>query len=128
MRLISVVLISLMVVQLTPALYADARAEAQLRQIPVGRRIEIRLTNHERLLGTKGPEGEKDFAFFDEHSNERRIAFAEVARVKEWQQGSGSRKTAWIVFGVSLGVSAAIGIVMGIKFANRCQTLSCVGK
>ncbi len=127
LRVLATLMAWVMLLHIVPAAYGDGMMETRIRSFPTGTRIEVRLRDGQKVRGTKGAEGERSFLLFDDRSVERKIAYEQVARVREIQQ-TPSRKSAYILFGVTFGIAVAISIAMAVHFANQCKSLSCAGK
>ena len=68
---LSVFLALLMVARLSPAAPDTASITTQITSIPLGAQIELRLTNKQKLRGTRGALTNTGFAFAEAHSGER---------------------------------------------------------
>jgi len=100
-----------MVARLAPAAPDTASITAQITSIPLGARIELRLTNKQKLRGTRGALSTTGFAFAEAGAGERQIAFADVASVK--QTITKSHTTRSVLIGVGIGLAAA-AIVLAV--------------
>ena len=107
---LSVLLVMLMVARLAPAAPDTASIAAQITSIPLGAEIELRLTNKQKLRGTRGALSTAGFAFAEPHAAERQIAFADVASVK--QITIKSHTTRNVLIGVGIGLAAAVIVIV----------------
>jgi len=112
---LSVFLALLMVARLAPAAPDTASITAQITSIPFGAPIELRLTDKQKLRGTRGALSNTGFAFAEAHGGERQIAFADVASVK--QTTTKSHTTRNVLIGVGIGLAAAI-IFVAVLVSN----------
>jgi len=106
---LSVFLALLMVARLAPAAPDTASIATQITSIPLGAQIELRLTNKQKLRGTRGALTNTGFAFAEAHSGERQIAFADVASVKQTTTKSHTARN--VLIGVGIGLAAAVIVV-----------------
>ena len=118
---LSILLIWLMLIPLAPKLYGSPDAASQIRAIPPGAHIEVRLKSKEKMRGKCGPLTDAGFALLDEQSGEHQIAFDQVATVK--QLGPHKSHTVRNVLIVAAVGVAIFGIVLGIEL--RCGPLGC---
>jgi hypothetical protein len=114
-HMISVFLVLLMVARLAPAAPDTASITAQITSIPLGATIEVRLTDKQKLRGTRGALSTTGFALAKPNAGERQIAFADVASVK--QTTIKPHTTRNVLIGVGIGLAAAV-IVIAVLASN----------
>ena len=112
---LSVFLALLMVARLAPAAPDTASITTQITNIPLGAQIELRLTNKQKVRGTRGALSPTGFTFTEARAGERQIAFADVASVR--QITTKSHTTRNVLIGVGIGLAAA-AIVIAVLVSN----------
>ena len=115
---ISLALIFLMVTELVPDAFGADSVASRISAIPEGTKIELRLTNKQKMRGARGSVSASGFTLVDAQTGEHQIAFDDVASVKQVK----SHLTRNILIGVGIAV-AAVGITAGILF--RCGGFGC---
>jgi hypothetical protein len=117
-------LMCLIITQSVPAVYAEPDVASQIRALPSGAHIEVKLKTKEKIHGTRGPIADAGFTLLDEKSGERQIPFDQVAYVKQIGPHK-SHTTRNVLIVVAVGV-AVVGIVLGVEL--RCGPLGCNSK
>jgi hypothetical protein len=83
--------------------------QKKLSQIPVGKSIEVRLTNNEKLEGKLGGVSDEGIILKQAKGSqieERKIALTEMKSIKE---AKGRRIVIWVLVGI--GVAVGVGVV-----------------
>jgi hypothetical protein len=81
----------------------------------LGASIELRLTDKQKMRGTRGALSTTGFTFAEARAGERQIAFADVASVR--QTTTKPHTTRNVLIGVGIGLAAAV-IVIAVLVSN----------
>lgn len=103
-----------MALQLVPTAFAASSVASQISAMPPGTRIELRLKDKQKMLGTTGALSASGFAFVDQSAGEHQLAFDDVASVKRIGVKSHTTRNVLIVAGIGVAV-AAIAIIVHAK-------------
>lgn len=119
-KTLSIGLVVLMVKSLAPAAFGAEDIASQIKAIPTGARIELRLKNKQKMRGARGPVMDSGFTLVDMRTGEHQIAFDDVASVKQVTKKSHLTRNILIVVVI---VVAALGITVAV--ALRCGPFGC---
>ena len=119
-QILCVAMALLMLAHLIPAALGADSIATQIKGMPAGTAIELRLKTKQKMKGTRGAVANSGFTFVDAGAAEHQIAFDEVASVKPLTGKSHVMRN--VLIGVGIGV-AALGITLGILL--RCGPFGC---
>jgi hypothetical protein len=91
--------------------HAQTTVTAQINDLPLGAKIQVRLKTKQTLRGTRGAVSESGFALLDAQAAARQLTFDEVASVKLAPK---SHTVRYVV----LGGVIVVAVVLAIKFAR----------
>jgi hypothetical protein len=110
-KMICLILTLLMALQLIPTAFGASGVASQIAAMPVGTKIELRLKDRQKMLGTTGAVSGTGFAFIDASAGEHQIAFDDVASVKRLDKKSHVARNVLICVGIAAVVT---GIVIAV--------------
>lgn len=121
-RPIALILTLLLLTHLAPGSFAGQNIATEIKAMPVGTIIEVRLKTKQKLRGHTGAATETSFTLTDTSAVDHQLAFNDVASVKKIS-GKTSHTTRNVLIIVGVGVVLAlVGIVI---YADKCAPLGC---
>jgi hypothetical protein len=114
-RILSLALMLLMVTHLVPVAFGEDSVASRIAAMSTGAKIEVRLTNKQRMRGVRGPVSNSGFTLIDAVTGGHQIAFADVVSVKQFT--TKSHVTRNVLIGVAIGV-AALGITFAVLISK----------
>ena len=110
-KIICLTLTLLLALPLIPTASGANGVAGQIAAMPLGTKIELRLKDKQKMLGTTGAVSATGFAFIDASTGEHQIAFDEVASVKRLDKKSHVARNVLICVGIAAVVT---GIVIAV--------------
>ncbi len=106
-QMLSLVLVSLLVCQFRPAAFGAETVASQITGMPTGTKIEVLLTNKQKLRGARGDVSASGFTLLNPGAGDRQIAFSDMTSVKVIHKSHTTRDVL-IVVGIGIVVVAAV--------------------
>ena len=113
---LSLVLVWLLAMQLSPVAFGADDVTAQITGIPAGTNIQVRLKDKQTLRGTRGDVSGSGFTLVNAGGGDRQIAFGDVASVKQLNKKSHTKRNVLIIAGIAV-VAVAVAVVI---YAKNC--------
>ena len=106
-QILCLMLVSLLVCQLVPVASGADTVSGQITGMPTGTKIEILLTNKQKLRGARGEVSDTGFTLLNPDTGNRQIAFSDVTSVKVTKKSHTTRNVL-IVVGIAVVVVVAV--------------------